>query len=82
MSSENIEERLKAKEESLIESMHSFVIFSGLSPLHIESFNLLLDNLYRHGLETATKTQGTNYSPERMIQRLHEELEIHKGGYS
>ena len=65
MTQENSEKKLKRIEDSLIDSVHSFVNFAKLSSSSVESLYLLLDNLYHHGLVCADTNSKNN-----MINRL------------
>lgn len=69
MTQENSEKKLKTIEDSLIDSMHSFVNFAQLSPPQVESLHLLLNDFYRHGLACA----DTN-SKKDITYRLQDEV--------
>ena len=69
MAQENAERKLQTLEDSLIDSMHSFIGFAELSSSQVESLYLLLNDFYRHGLACA----DTN-SRNDLIYRLQDEV--------
>jgi hypothetical protein len=64
-------QNLKSVEDSLVQSMHSFIDYAKLSSAQVESFHMLLDNFYRHGVACSSDSQA-------MIDRLQDELRRYK----
>lgn len=65
---------LESIENSLMDSTRSFIESAGLTWEQTESLHLLLDNFYRHGLETLDSGVQTGYSRLRTLDRLREEI--------
>ena len=71
---DNIQKDLEVIEDSLMDSTCSFIELAGLTWEQTESLYLLLDNFYRHGLETLDSGIYTGYHRFRTIDRLRDEI--------
>ncbi len=69
---DNIQKSLELREDSLMNSTHSFIESAGLTWEQTESLYFLLDNFYRHGLETLDSGAHTGYSG--FLDRLRDEI--------